>query len=126
MTTSKIGTTVTKFLKLKQKISAQNKIVTDLKSEAAKMEIDIIKQLEKEKQQGTTVTLGSVKISETLHGNVKDKNKLLKYATTKDAMQLMSIQLSQAAYREMVEDGKKFSFIEPFHKKKLSVGIKRS
>jgi len=124
---NKIGTVVTKYLKLKTKIAEENKKVTDLKSQASELEKEIIKMLEAEKQTGTKVALGSVNISETVMGNIaaKDKPKLLKYAQDKDAMQLLDLRLSQGAYREMIEAGTKFTFIKPFTKKSLTKGVKR-
>ncbi len=123
---AKIGITVTKFLKLKATISKRDKETDELKSQAVELELKIIKLLELEKLVRFDSRTGSVKINKSFVGNCDDKRKLLKYAISKKQMQLVTINLSQPAYREMVEDGVKLPFIKKFNKKKLNIGRKKN
>jgi len=126
MAQTKIGTTITKFLKLKAKITAETKKVEALKSEANAMSIEIIKELESTNAMGADVKAGSVKLKEEIMFSAKDWKKVWKWIFKNNSEDILQKRLSQPMLRELLEDGVKIPGLEKMTKKSLSIGRKRS
>ena len=120
-----LGTTITAFLKLKQKISKKNKEVDELKSEVSAMEKEIIKELEAQKSKGSDVKIGSVKLKESNVWSAKDWKKVWDYILKKKDTNLLQKRLAQTVFNEYLEEGIKIPGTEKMIKKTLSVGFKK-
>ena len=125
MTTKKLGTTVTEFLKLKIKIRKKNAEIDDLKEQASTLEDIIIKAQESEKIERTDVPLGSAKIKKTTIHSAKDWKKVWAYIFKHKDTSLLQKRLAQATLNELLEDGIKIPGTEKMIKKTLSVGYKK-
>lgn len=125
MSDKKLGTKVTEFLKLKQKIKKKNVEVEDLKAIASVLEGEIIKGLENGKIERSDVALGSVSLKKSNVWSAKDWDKIWKYILKNKDKALLQKRLSQATFNEYLEEGVKIPGTEKLIKKTLSVGYKR-
>jgi len=121
----KIGAALSKkvsdFINLKVSITAANKQLTEMKSEAAKLESDLMIDLEKANQLGVTVKAGSIKFKETDIFNAKDWKKIEAHILKTKNFSFMQKRLSSSLLKEMFEDtGKTIAGVEHFMKKSLS------
>ena len=125
----KLGTRVENFIKLKAIISANEKAHKEkqdaLKEKASALEIDIIKELKKNKLERADGKTGAVTHKKMIHANVKDWDKFYKYIKKHDAFFLMQKRASDAAYREMIEAGEEVPGVTGFIKETLGVVKKR-
>jgi len=125
MLDKKLGTVVTSFLKLKQKIKKKNAEIDDLKEKASGLEKQIIKAQEREGIERSDVALGSATIKETTVHSVKDWKKVYKYIFSNKDQSILQKRLSQATLNEYLEDGARVPGTEKMIKKSLMVGFKR-
>jgi len=126
MTTKKLGTTVTAWVKLKDKIRKKNAELADLTTQAEELVKPIIKSQEAENLVRTDVAIGSATLKiETLF-SVTDWKKVWKYIFKhKDTAVLSHQRLANAFLRELDEEGIKIPGTKKFTKKSLHVGYKK-
>ena len=118
---AKLSKKVTNFILLKTNITSANKQLDAMKSEASKIEDELMIELKKLKQLGVTVKAGSIKFKETDVFNVKDWKKVYKHILKTKNFGFLQKRLSTALLNEMYEDtGKTIAGIEHFTKKSLS------
>lgn len=116
---------VTKFLLMKANISAANKQLTEMKSEAHKLEGELLKAMQAGEQLGITVASGSIKIKEQDVFNAKDWKKIEKHIQDTGDFGIMQKRLSTALLKEYYEDGVKIKGVEHMVKSSLGVSHKK-
>lgn len=112
------------YLRLKKKISAKDKELKALKSEAFALEQTTVKKFKK----GTTRIdgkLGSITYNEEVRGKLEDPAKFWKHVfKTKDSS-LVENRVAQGTFRELDEAGKKIPGTSKYVRKYLTVGYKQ-
>ena len=126
MPANKLGTTVTAWVKLKQKIKKMNAELADLTTQAEELVKPIIKYQEAENLVRTDVAIGSATLNiETLF-SVTDWKEVWKYIFRhKDTAILSHQRLANALLRELAEEGIKIPGTKKYIKKSLKVGYKK-
>lgn len=122
----KLGNVVKKFLSVKSKIKAKSREIEELKSEAFKMELELIISMETEKLSRFDVeSLGSVTLKTPTIGVVKEWDKFYKFIKKNNAFELLQKRIGQTAFGEYLEANKKVPGVETMVKKSLTVGWKK-
>ena len=120
---AKVGTKLSKkvsdFINLKVSITAANKQLTEMKSEAAKLESELMTELESNNQLGVSVKIGSITIKEKDVFNAKDWKKVNKYIDKTKNYDLYQRRLNTTLLNDMFKDGKRIPGVEHFMKKSL-------
>ena len=118
---AKLSKKVTDFILLKTNITAATKQLEGMKSEASKLEEELMIDLAKINQLGVMVKAGSIKFAEKDVFNVKDWNKVYKHILKTKNFGFLQKRLSTALLNEIYEDtGKTIAGVEHFTKKSLS------
>ena len=115
---------VNKFLLMKKNITAANKQITEMKSEAFKLETELLETMQKAEQLGITVTGGTIKIKETDTFNAKDWKKINKYIDDTGDHDLMQRRLNTTLLNDYFKAGKKIKGVE--HYVKTSLGVSQA
>lgn len=121
---AKVSAEITKlstdFILLKVNITAANKQLTEMKSEAAKLEAALMEKLNKANQLGVTVKAGTVKVKETDVFNAKDWKKVNAYCMKHKNFDLYQRRLNTTLLNDMFKNGEKVAGVEHFIKTSLS------
>lgn len=123
--TKPIGPEITKFLRLKAKITKLNKQVNDLKIEATELEKQLIIKMEEMGTIREDVKLGSVTYDKKTVFSVKDWKKVWAFIKDTGNETLLQKRLNQEAITELFEDGIKIDGVQKGTKKKLNPGFKK-
>ena len=111
---------VSDFILLKRSITAANKQVKEMTSEAHKLELELMEHLEKANQLGITVNVGSIKVAEKDVFNAKDWKKINAYCFKHKNNDLYQRRLNTTLLGDMFKNGEKIAGVEHFVKKSLA------
>lgn len=95
--------------------------VKTIEEQSKALEEELMEEL---KAQGVTASKGSkasCSISETISGNIVDDTKFFAFIKKTGYFHLLQRRVSDAAYRELLEQGKAVPGLEPFTKKRLNL-----
>lgn len=95
--------------------------VKDFERLIAAAQGDLIERLESEGLDKATGTKASVSLSFTTTGNVEDWDELWTYILKNKYTHLLQRRVSDPAYRELLEAGKKVPGVQPFIKRSINV-----
>lgn len=121
-----VSTKVSKFLMMKANITAANKQLTEMKSEAFKLETELMGIMEKSNQLGIVVKSGSIKIKETETFNAKDWNKINAYIEDTGDFDIYQRRLNTTLLKDYFAAGKKIKGVEHFTKHSLGFSHKKN
>ena len=110
---------VSDFILLKRNITAANKQIKEMTSEAYALECELMEHLEKINQLGIKVKVGSITVKEKDVFNAKDWNKINAYCFKHKTTDLFQRRLNTTLLNDMFKDGKRVAGIEHFVKKSL-------
>lgn len=116
-----IGSMTDALVKLRERKRALESQVAEIEVEFAAIEEALMGRLAEEGLDKGTGKLGTVSISETLVGNVVDWDQVHAFIKKTGNFQLFQRRLSDPAFRELLEMGKKVPGIEQFTKKRLNL-----
>lgn len=117
---AKLSKKVSDFILMKVNITAANKQLTEMKSAAAKLESELMTELEKLNQLGVTVKAGSISIKEKDVFNAKDWKKINKWIEKTKNYDIYQRRLNTTLLNDMFKDGKRVAGVEHFVKTSLS------
>ena len=113
------GAQLFKLRDRKRELEAQIKALDD---EAKEIESRLLKKMGDDKLDKFTVTgHGTLSVSSSVVADVKDWSELEKFIHKHKYFQLFQRRVSDTAYRELLEAGKKIPGVEPFTKVRLNV-----
>ena len=117
---AKLSKAITNFILMKTNITAASKQLEAMKSEAHKLEGELMVSLEKLDQTGASVKAGSIKFSEKDVFNAKDWKKINAWVLKNKNFDIYQRRLSSTILNDMFKDKKRVPGIEHFVKKSLS------
>lgn len=95
--------------------------VTAVEKEMADIEEQLVAQMEREGISKATGTKASASISTTTVGSITDWDQLCAFVKKTGHFHLFQRRISDPAYRELLEAGKKVPGLDPFNKKRLNL-----
>ena len=116
-----IGSMTDELVKLREKKRSLESQVAEIEAEYAAIEQSLMDRLAEENLDKGTGKLGTVSISESTVGNVTDWDAVHAFIKKTGNFQLFQRRLSDPAFRELLELGKKVPGIETFTKKRLNL-----
>jgi hypothetical protein len=116
-----IGPTIDKLNALREKKRELETQVADIEAEYKTLEELLMEKLEAEGSDKGAGKTASASISRSVVGNVTDWEKFNAFVKKTGFFHLFQRRLSDAAVRELFEQGKKIPGCEPFTKKRLNL-----
>lgn len=118
-TEAAIGKSIDKIFALRKKKSELEAAVKDVEGQIADLEGGVLEQMEAAGTKKVATKLGSATINESVVANVTDWDAFWVYIHKNKFGHLLQRRVSDPAYRELLEQGKKVPGVQPFNKKKL-------
>ncbi len=115
------GTIIDKIWELREQKRALEAQVTTIETEVADLTGTLSTQLEKEGLAKATGRKASASFSSNTVANVEDWNEFLAYIYKHKFGHLLQRRVSDVAYRELLDQGKKVPGVQPFIKKRLNL-----
>lgn len=116
-----LGGSIDNLFALKEKKKNLTAALADVDALIAEAELDLVHQLDDSGQTKAGSARGSVSIREEVVPTVEDWDKVWAYIGRNKAFHLIQRRMSNPAWREALEQGKKIPGIKPFKKRSLSV-----
>lgn len=116
-----IGSMTDALVKLREKKRELEAKIGEIEAEYGAIEGTLMDRLGEEGLDKGTGKLGTVSISETMVGNVTDWDAVNAFVKKTGNFQLFQRRLSDPAFRELLELGKKVPGVEQFTKKRLNL-----
>lgn len=115
------GTTVDKLVGLRNKKRDLEASVKSLEGQIEELQSQLLEEMESAGVDKFSGKLGTVSISTNVVANVEDWDLLYPYIAKNKAWHLLQRRVSDPAYRELLEAGKKVPGVQPFSKKRLNL-----
>lgn len=115
------GAIIDKIWDLREQKRALEAEVTTIENEVAALTEDLSTQLGKEGLAKATGKKASASFSSNVVANVEDWNAFLAYVYKNKFGHLLQRRVSDVAYRELLDQGKKVPGVQPFTKKRLNL-----
>lgn len=115
------GTTVDKLVGLRDKKRDLEASVKSLEGQIEDLQSQLLEEMEAAGVDKFSGKLGTVSISTNVVANVEDWDLLYPYIAKNKAWHLLQRRVSDPAYRELLEAGKKVPGVQPFSKKRLNL-----
>ena len=120
LTQAAIGKTIDKVFALRKKKAELESAVKDVEGQIADLDAEILESLEASGLEKTATKAGSVSISSATVAQVTDWDTFLAYIYKNKYGHLLQRRVSDPAWRELVEQGKKVPGTTGFTKKRLA------
>jgi hypothetical protein len=118
-----IGPTIDKLYDLRERKRALEASIKEIEEEYTDLEERLLEKLEAEGSDKGAGKTASVSVTRNVVGNVTDWEKFNAYVKKTGFFHLFQRRLSDAAVRELFEQGKKIPGCEPFTKRRLNVRV---
>lgn len=115
------GTTVDKLVGLRNKKRDLEASVKSLEGQIEDLQSQLLEEMEAAGVDKFSGKLGTVSISTNVVANVEDWDLLYPYIAKNKAWHLLQRRVSDPAYRELLDAGKKVPGVQPFSKKRLNL-----
>ena len=119
-TQAAIGKTIDKIFSLRKKKAELESAVKDLEGQIALLDAEVLEALEASGVEKTATKHGTVSISVSTVAQVTDWDAFLSYVYKNKYGHLLQRRVSDPAWRELVEQGKKVPGTTGFTKKRLN------
>lgn len=119
--TGKIGDMVDQLAKLRDRKRELEDQIKVIEGEFEGIQVQLMEKLEAEGTETSRGKLASCSITKSVVANVTDWDEVFKYVKKTGHFHLFQRRLTDAAYRELLEAGKKVPGVEPFVKKRLNL-----
>lgn len=115
------GATVDQLIKLREKKRDLEASVKSLEGQIEDMQSQLLEQMEASGTDKLSGKLGTASISTSVVANVEDWDALYPYIAKNKLWHLLQRRVSDPAYRELLDAGKKVPGVQPFNKKRLNL-----
>lgn len=115
------GTTVDKLVSLRNKKRDLEVSVKSLEGQIEELQSQLLEEMEAAGVDKFSGKLGTVSISTNVVANVEDWDALYPYIAKNKLWHLLQRRVSDPAYRELLDAGKKVPGVQPFSKKRLNL-----
>ena len=115
------GTTVDKLVALRNKKRDLEASVKSLEGQIEELQSQLLEEMESAGVDKFSGKLGTVSISTNVVANVEDWDALYPYIAKNKLWHLLQRRVSDPAYRELLDAGKKVPGVQPFSKKRLNL-----
>jgi hypothetical protein len=115
------GATVDQLIKLREKKRDMEASVKSLEGQIEDMQSQLLEQMEASGTDKLSGKLGTASISTSVVANVEDWDALYPYIAKNKLWHLLQRRVSDPAYRELLDAGKKVPGVQPFNKKRLNL-----
>ena len=115
------GTTVDKLVSLRNKKRDLEASVKSLEGQIEELQSQLLEEMETAGVDKFSGKLGTVSISTNVVANVEDWDALYPYIAKNKLWHLLQRRVSDPAYRELLDAGKKVPGVQPFSKKRLNL-----
>ncbi len=115
------GTTVDKLVGLRNKKRDLEASVKSLEGQIEELQSQLLEEMEAAGVDKFSGKLGTVSISTNVVANVEDWDALYPYIAKNKLWHLLQRRVSDPAYRELLDAGKKVPGVQPFSKKRLNL-----
>jgi hypothetical protein len=115
------GTTVDKLVGLRNKKRDLEASVKSLEGQIEELQSQLLEEMEAAGVDKFSGKLGTVSISTNVVANVEDWDALYPYIAKNKLWHLLQRRVSDPAYRELLDAGKKIPGVQPFSKKRLNL-----
>ena len=115
------GTTVDKLVGLRNKKRDLEASVKSLEGQIEELQSQLLEEMETAGVDKFSGKLGTVSISTNVVANVEDWDALYPYIAKNKLWHLLQRRVSDPAYRELLDAGKKVPGVQPFSKKRLNL-----
>lgn len=115
------GTTVDKLVGLRNKKRDLEASVKSLEGQIEELQSQLLEEMESAGVDKFSGKLGTVSISTNVVANVEDWDALYPYIAKNKLWHLLQRRVSDPAYRELLDAGKKIPGVQPFSKKRLNL-----
>lgn len=115
------GTTVDKLVSLRNKKRDLEASVKSLEGQIEELQSQLLEEMESAGVDKFSGKLGTVSISTNVVANVEDWDALYPYIAKNKLWHLLQRRVSDPAYRELLDAGKKIPGVQPFSKKRLNL-----
>lgn len=115
------GATVDQLIKLREKKRDMEASVKSLEGQIEDMQSQLLEQMEASGTDKLSGKLGTASISTSVVANVEDWDALYPYIAKNKLWHLLQRRVSDPAYRELLDAGKKVPGVQPFSKKRLNL-----
>lgn len=116
-----IGTNVDHIWTLRDKKRTLEAQIKDLDGQIADLESELLEQMDSQGVDKIGGVLATVSISTNTVANVEDWDSFLAYVYKNKYGHLLQRRVSDPAYRELLEAGKKVPGVQPFNKRRLNI-----
>lgn len=115
------GTTVDKLVGLRNKKRDLEASVKSLEGQIEELQSQLLEEMDSAGVDKFSGKLGTVSISTNVVANVEDWDALYPYIAKNKLWHLLQRRVSDPAYRELLDAGKKVPGVQPFSKKRLNL-----
>jgi hypothetical protein len=115
------GTTVDKLVGLRNKKRDLEASIKSLEGQIEDLQSQLLEEMEAAGVDKFSGKLGTVSISTNVVANVEDWDALYPYIAKNKLWHLLQRRVSDPAYRELLDAGKKIPGVQPFSKKRLNL-----
>lgn len=115
------GTTVDKLVGLRNKKRDLEGSIKSLEGQIEELQSQLLEEMEAAGVDKFSGKLGTVSISTNVVANVEDWDALYPYIAKNKLWHLLQRRVSDPAYRELLDAGKKVPGVQPFSKKRLNL-----
>lgn len=116
-----IGQYIESLSDLRDKITAANAVVNDLKAQKAELENEIREVLEEQGMTKASDGEHTVSVMYTTVPSVEDWDAVYKWIHDNEAYYILERRMLSTAYRELVEAGTQIPGVEPYSKPSISL-----
>ena len=118
-----LGSSIDDLFKLRERKRLAEETVKAIEVEINAAQEILMERLDKEKLDKATGALASVSISTAITANVEDWDTFNAWVKKTGHFHLYQKRISDAAYREVIDSGKKVPGVQPFSKRRLNLRV---
>lgn len=118
---STLGKDIDDLFQLREKKRKLESAIKDIEGQASLIEERLMENMEKNGVERTTGKLGTVSITSSVVANVEDWDLFGAYIIKNKLLHMLQRRVSDPAYRELLDAGKKVPGVQPFNKKRLNL-----
>ena len=118
---STLGKDIDDLFQLREKKRKLESAIKDIEGQASLIEERLMENMEKNGVERTTGKLGTVSITSSVVANVEDWDLFGAYVIKNKLLHMLQRRVSDPAYRELLDAGKKVPGVTPFNKKRLNL-----
>lgn len=118
---STLGKDIDDLFQLREKKRKLESAIKDIEGQASLIEERLMENMEKNGVERTTGKLGTVSITSSVVANVEDWDLFGAYILKNKLLHMLQRRVSDPAYRELLDAGKKVPGVTPFNKKRLNL-----